>query len=132
MTHLKPSQTISWSDFEKVDIRLGTVVKAEEFPEARNPAYKLQIDFGDQIGILKSSAQITERYTVQSLIGKRVLGVVNFPAKQIGPVRSECLIVGFHNEQGHVTLATLDDQSPDQSAKTNSGDCIPQNGAKLA
>lgn len=114
------TNTISWQDFEQVDIRLGTVVSAEEFPEARKPAYKLKVDFGPEIGVLKSSAQITHHYEVSGLVGKRVMGVVNFPAKQIGPVRSECLIVGFHNQNGHVTLATIDDYSP-----------APDNGAKL-
>ena len=114
------SHTISWQDFEQVDIRLGTIVSAEEFPEARKPAYKLKVDFGENVGILKSSAQITNHYKASDLPGKRVMGVVNFPAKQIGPVRSECLIVGFHNKNGHVTLATIDDNEP-----------VPENGAKL-
>lgn len=114
------SNTISWQDFEQVDIRLGTIVSAEAFPEARKPAYKLKVDFGEDIGVLKSSAQITHHYQLSDLTGKRVMGVVNFPPKQIGPVRSECLIVGFHNSDGHVTLATIDDNLP-----------APENGAKL-
>ena len=114
------SNTISWQDFEQVDMRLGTIVSAEEFPEARKPAYKLKVDFGKDIGILKSSAQITNHYSTSDLVGKRVIGVVNFPAKQIGPVRSECLVVGFHNKDGHVTLVTIDDHEP-----------APENGAKL-
>lgn len=114
------TNTISWQDFEQVDIRLGTIVSAEEFPEARKPAYKLRVDFGEDIGVLKSSAQITDHYQIPDLVGKRVMGVVNFPAKQIGPVRSECLILGFHNQDGHVTLASIDDNTP-----------APKNGAKL-
>lgn len=115
------TKTISWQDFENVDIRLGTVVDVEDFPEARKPAYKLKVDFGEEIGVLKSSAQITHRYSRDTLLGKKVLGVVNFPVKQIGPVRSECLIVGFHDTQGRVTLATIDEH-----------DGGPENGVKLA
>ena len=112
---------ISFDDFAKVDIRLGTIVSAEPFPEARKPAYKMRVDFGDEIGVLKSSAQITAKYDLDSLPGKKVLGVVNFPAKQIGPIRSECLILGFHNAEGDVALATVDLVSDG-----------PANGSKLA
>jgi len=100
--------TIQWSDFEKVDLRVGTIVGAEPFPEARKPAYRLMVDFGDELGVRKSSAQITDLYDLDSLVGKQVLAVVNFPPKQIGPVRSECLVTGFHDDNGHVVLAVPD------------------------
>lgn len=100
--------TISWSDFEKVEIRVGTVISAEPFPEARNPAYKLKVDFGADVGIKKSSAQITAHYTVGELVGKQVIGVTNFPPKQIGPFMSECLITGFYDQDGEVVLAVPD------------------------
>ena len=98
------SDTISWDDFMRVDLRVGTIISAEEFPEARRPAYKLQVDFGEEIGIKKSSAQITALYDRESLVGKQVLAVINFPPKQIGPVMSECLVTGFHNTEGEVVL----------------------------
>ena len=97
-------ETISWDDFMRVDLRVGTIVAVDDFPEARRPAYKLQVDFGEEIGIKKSSAQITALYERDSLIGKQVLAVVNFPPKQIGPVRSECLVTGFHNADGDIVL----------------------------
>ena len=103
---------ISIDDFLKVDIRLGTIVKVEDFPEARKPAYKLQIDFGASIGIKKSSAQITVNYTKEDLLGKQVLAVVNFPPRQIGPVRSEVLTLGFADANGDVVLAGLDRSAP--------------------
>ncbi len=96
---------IEWNDFQKVELRVGTIVDVQDFPEARNPAYKLTVDFGDDIGIKKSSAQITDLYGKDTLIGRQVLGVVNFPKKQIGPMMSECLITGFHREDGAVVLA---------------------------
>lgn len=99
------TDTISWQDFLNVDIRVGTVVRAEPFPQARKPAFILHIDFGEQLGIKKSSAQITDLYELERLIGKQVMAVVNFPPKQIGPIRSECLVTGFHNEHGQVALA---------------------------
>jgi tRNA-binding protein len=111
-------ETIEWSDFEKVELRVGTIVEVEDFPEARKPAYKLKIDFGDEVGVRKSSAQITDIYQKQELVGSQIVAVVNFPAKQIGPVRSECLVTGFHREDGAVVLAR-----PDSEVK---------NGAKLA
>lgn len=95
--------TISWNDFSKIDIRIGTVLKAEEFKEARNPAYILHIDFGD-LGIKKTSAQITKLYQPADLIGKQVCAVVNFPPKQIANIMSECLILGGLGESKEVTL----------------------------
>lgn len=99
---------ISYADFERVDIRVGTVVEVREFPEARKPAYILLIDFGPEIGIKKSSAQITVHYTPETLVGRQVLGVVNFPPRQIGPVRSEVLTLGFEDETGAIVLAGVD------------------------
>ena len=96
---------ISWRDFEKVELRIGTVLTAEEFPEARRPAYKMTIDFGDDIGIKKSSAQLTDLYALDDLVGKQIVGVVNFPAKRIGPFVSECLVTGFIQEDTSVVLA---------------------------
>lgn len=100
--------TIDWDDFERVDLRVGRVVAAEPFPQARKPAYILQVDFGPDVGVLKSSAQITEHYTPESLIDRLVVGVVNFPPKQIGPLRSQCLITGFHDADGAVRLCVPD------------------------
>ncbi|MFH1121576.1 MAG: tRNA-binding protein [Bacteroidota bacterium] len=94
---------INWSDFEKVEIRTGTILKAEDFPEARKPAYKLTIDFSE-IGIKRSSAQLTSLYTKEQLTGKQIVAVVNFPPKQIGPFISECLVLGAVGENGDVTL----------------------------
>ena len=105
-------ELITWNDFEKVELRVGKVISAEVFKEARSPAYLLQVDFGDEIGIKKSSAQITELYIPEELIGRLVIGVVNFPRKQIGPIQSECLITGFHNENGAVTLCVPDSEVP--------------------
>lgn len=108
-------EQISWDDFSRVELRVGTIVKAEEFPEARKPAYKLQIDFGEEIGIKKSSAQITDLYAVQELAGRQVIGVVNFPARQIGPFMSECLVTGFIQDDNSVVLAVPDKEVPNGS-----------------
>ncbi|TWU46591.1 tRNA-binding protein [Rubripirellula reticaptiva] len=115
---MNESGIITWQEFQNVDLRAGTVTLADEFPEARNPAYKITVDFGPEIGLRRTSAQITANYTKEELIGRQVIGVVNFPPKQIGPMMSEFLIVGFYRDDGSVILAV-----PDKS--------IP-NGAELA
>jgi tRNA-binding protein len=97
-------QQIEWDDFLKVELRTGRIVSAEHLPKARRPAYLLQIDFGPEIGILKSSAQITALYRPEELVGKTIVAVVNFPPKQIGSIMSQCLVTGFHNADGQVTL----------------------------
>jgi len=96
--------TISYDDFQKVDIRVGRITRAEPFPEARKPAYRLWVDFGEGIGVKKSSAQITRHYTLEELPGRQVLAVVNFPPRQIGPVLSEVLVLGVPDEAGEVVL----------------------------
>jgi tRNA-binding protein len=96
---------LTWNDFEKVEMRVGTILEAKDFPEARKPAYQLQIDFGVEIGIRKSSAQITKRYSKEDLIGKQIVAVVNFPKKQIGTFMSECLVLGSVNGDEVVLLA---------------------------
>lgn len=105
-------ETISWSDFERVELRCGTIVRAEPFPEARKPAYKLWVDFGEELGVLRSSAQVTVHYESTDLIGTQVVAVVNFPPKQIGPVRSECLVTGLADDQGAVVLIRPDRPVP--------------------
>ncbi len=109
---------ISWDEFQKVELRVGTIVAADEFPQARKPAWKLTVDFGNDVGTRRSSAQITDRYDREELVGKQVLAVINFPPKQIGPFMSECLVTGFSTDDGSVVLAV-----PDQSVS---------NGLRLA
>ena len=103
---------ITFDQFMAVDIRVGTITRAEDFPEARKPAIKLWVDFGGEIGERKSSAQITAHYAPDTLVGKQVIGVVNFPPRQIGPVMSEVLILGLHDEQGGIVLLSPDKDVP--------------------
>ena len=109
---------LEWNDFQKVELRVGTIIDVADFPEARTPAFILKVDFGEVIGVKKSSAQITDIYSRDEILGRQIVAVVNFPPKQIGPVRSECLVTGFHREDGAVVLAIPDSAVP--------------NGAKLA
>jgi len=106
---------INWEDFEKVELRTGTIIEVIDFPEAKIPAYKITADFGDEIGIKKSSARITDLYTKEELINKKIIAVVNFPAKQIGPFVSEFLCSGFYREDGTVVLAVPDKDIPNGS-----------------
>ncbi|HET9504706.1 MAG TPA: tRNA-binding protein [Hymenobacter sp.] len=101
------SPSLTWSEFERVDIRAATILEAREFPEARKPAYQLLLDFGPEIGLRKSSAQITHHYTPATLVGRQVLAVVNFPPRQIGPFRSEVLVLGVPDAEGHIVLTAL-------------------------
>lgn len=105
-------ETITFDDFMRVELRVGRIVSASVFKEARKPAYVLHVDFGEEVGIKKSSAQITGLYQPDALIGKLVVGVVNFPRKQVGPLMSECLVTGFHNEHGEVALCVPDQPVP--------------------
>lgn len=111
-------ETISWDDFQKVRLCAGTITRVEDFPEAHKPAYKITADFGPEIGELRTSARVADLYSPEELEGRQIVGVVNFPAKQIGPVRSEFLLTGFYQEDGHVVIAI-----PERS--------VP-NGARLA
>ncbi len=103
---------ISWEDFERVELRVGTILTVEDFPEARKPAYKITAAFGPEIGVKRSSARITDLYRKEDLIGRQIIGVVNFPAKQIGPIRSEFLVTGFYAPDGAVVLAVPDRPVP--------------------
>jgi len=109
------SAEIAWDEFLRVDLRAGTITAVEEFPEARRPSYKLWIDFGPELGVRKSSAQITALYDRDDLIGKQVVAVVNFPAKQIGPFRSEVLVTGFPDAGGAIILAQPERDVPNGS-----------------
>lgn len=110
--------TITWDEFTAVEIRVGTVISVDAFPEARKPAYRITVDFGGEVGIRRTSAQVTAVYAPDELVGRQVVGVVNFPAKQIGPMMSEFLLTGFHREDGAVVLAVPERAVP--------------NGARLA
>ncbi|HET9819083.1 MAG TPA: tRNA-binding protein [Rhodanobacteraceae bacterium] len=105
-------ETINWGDFAKVELRVGRIVEARVFAEARKPAYVLRVDFGAELGIRKSSAQITGLYQPGELVGRLVVAVVNFPKKQIGPLMSECLVTGFHDTDGNVALCVPDKPVP--------------------
>ena len=105
---MEKKSSINWSDFEKIDLRVGTILEVRDFPEARNPAYQLHIDFGGEIGILKSSAQITKRYSKEDLLNRQIVAIVNFPKKQIGKFMSECLVLGAVGEEGDVVLLNPD------------------------
>lgn len=109
---------ISWDDFQRVELRVGTIVAVEEFPEARKPAYKIKADFGPELGVRQSSAQVTTLYTREELVGRQIVGVMNFPPKRIGPFLSDFLVTGFYREDGAVVLAVPDRVVP--------------NGARLA
>ena len=104
--------TISFDDFLKVELRVGRIIGAEVFAQARKPAYVLQVDFGPELGVRKSSAQVTALYSADELVGRLVVGVVNFPRKQIGPLMSECLVTGFHDANGDVALCVPDRDVP--------------------
>ncbi|MDH7453644.1 tRNA-binding protein [Luteimonas composti] len=106
------TQDIDWNDFLKVELRVGRVLSARAFPEARKPAYVLEVDFGPDIGVRKSSAQITALYEADALVGRLVVGVVNFPPKQVGPLMSQCLVTGFHDAEGRVALCVPDRDVP--------------------
>ncbi|MDV2080516.1 tRNA-binding protein [Marinobacter xestospongiae] len=109
---ISSTNDLSWDEFQRVELRAGTVIEVEDFPEARRPAYRLKIDFGAEIGVRKSSAQITDLYQKSDLLGRQVLAVVNFPPKQIGPMRSECLVTGVRRQDGAVVLASVDETVP--------------------
>lgn len=107
-------EEITWNDFEKVELRVGTIIEAFEYPEARKPAYKVKVDFGE-LGIKMSSAQITKHYTLEDLVGRQIIGVVNFPKKQIGKFMSEFLVTGFTDENGDILLSTVERKVPNGS-----------------
>jgi len=108
-------EEISWNDFEKVDMRVGTILNVVDFPKARKPAYQLTIDFGDELGIKQSSAQITVHYSKEELLGKQIVAIVNFPKKQIANFFSECLITGFADDNGDIILTTVEKKVPNGS-----------------
>ncbi|MEN5432591.1 tRNA-binding protein [Sphingobacterium faecium] len=105
-------EEIFWSDFEKVDMRVGTILNVADFPKARKPAYQLTIDFGDELGIKQSSAQITVHYSKEELLGKQIVAIVNFPKKQIANFFSECLVTGFADDNGDIILTTVEKKVP--------------------
>ncbi|MGA6120362.1 tRNA-binding protein [Sphingobacterium sp. UDSM-2020] len=105
-------EEISWNDFEKVDMRVGTILNVADFPKARKPAYQLTIDFGDELGIKQSSAQITVYYSKEELLGKQIVAIVNFPKKQIANFFSECLVTGFADDNGDIILTTVEKKVP--------------------
>ena len=105
--------TITWGDFEKVELRVGTVLAVEAFPEARKPAWKVTVDFGPEVGVKRTSAQVTDLYGPDDLVGRKVVGVVNFPPKQIGPMMSEFLLTGFPDADGAIVLAVPERDVPD-------------------
>lgn len=106
--NLESENSLTWAEFEKVEMRVGTILEANDFPEARKPAYQLVVDFGSAIGIRKTSAQITKRYQKEDLVGRQIVSVVNFPKKQIGKFMSECLVLGAVGEEGDVILLAPD------------------------
>ncbi|MDD4900605.1 MAG: tRNA-binding protein [Patescibacteria group bacterium] len=108
-------EQINWNEFEKVELRVGTIIKVEDFPQAKIPAYKIKVDFGPEIGIKKSSARITDLYSKADLLNRKIIGVVNFPPKQIGPLISEFLCSGFYRDDGSVVLAVPDKDVPNGS-----------------
>ena len=105
-------EEISWNDFEKVDMRVGTILNVADFPKARKPAYQLTVDFGDELGIKQSSAQITVHYSKEELLGKQIVAIVNFPKKQIANFFSECLVTGFADDNGDIILTTVEKKVP--------------------
>ena len=106
------TEQTTFEQFLKIDLRVGTIIETEEFSQAKKPAYILHIDFGTEFGVLKSSAQITNNYTLNDLVGMQVVAVINFPDKQIGPIMSQCLVTGFHQPDGSVTLCTTENTVP--------------------
>ena len=107
--------TITWTDFEKVALHVGTIIQIEDFPEAKKPAYKIWVDFGEKIGVKKTSAQVTFHYTKQDLLGKQIVGVINFEPKQIASFISEFLLTGFADENGHIIITAVDKPTPNGS-----------------